>query len=292
MKKKIILGTVLTLSLLIITIVVTISTTLAASNPSKPLVKIYFNGGGVVLQLPPAPNATSPAPPGTPTHPVNLIINAFDQDRRTDFGAADHIAIRLWIPQVNAYIPVAVINDNPNPAGIEFRKMVYNNTPIWSNTSWLSGFENVITVADKDLDIWTESTCTYYGSGNKGGWNVESSYTLIMNLTKSVIIKLPYDALPSYIPPSKWGNLTFTLPPMTLTFHEIGDSFPRDEPVTIANSPYGSAFPYSGYTVTTKSTETPSWVEVKIPAWLGGANILEVTGHMSDHGTLTFVPPA
>ena len=157
---------------------------------------------------------------------------------------------------------------------------------------WTSpNFENVISVTDKDLDIWTENSWTCYGKGHNS-WDYSSSDTVIVNLTKPVTLRLPFNLFPAMIPLSKWGNLTFVLPAMTLKFHEIGESFPVEETNTgLVTSPFGAAAPYSGYTVKLTAMRTPSWVEVQIPAWLGSV-APEVTGHTGDHGTYTYIPPA
>ena len=279
MKKKIILGTILALSLAITFAIVAVAPTLAAPDPNKPLVTRNFNEGKLTLQLPPPSNAASPpATPGTPSHPVNLRLTAYHADRRSTFGAHDGLYVQLWVPQGDVYVPVAFISDS-NAAGQDWRKVFWNNTFVWK-----PDFQNVIPVADKDLEVWTESSWTSYGHGNKG-WDYESSNTLIVNLTKSVNISLPWNLLPSQIPFSKFGNLSFTLPPMTLIFHETGDSFYTEYIET-----FFVPAPYSGYTVNHKVEVTPSMVEVSIPSWIKFAT-LEVTGTMG-HGTSVYVPPS
>ena len=278
MKKKLILGTILALTLAITATIMAVAPTLATPDPNKPLVTSNFNGGKVTLQLPPPSNASPPAAPGTPSHPVNLRLSATDSDRRSTFGAHDRLYVQLWVPQADGYIPVAFISDS-NAAGQEWQKVFWNNTFVWQ-----PNFQNVIPVADNELEVWTESSWTYYGQGNKGS-DYESSNTLIVNLTKSVNISLPWNLFPPQVPFSKYGNLSFTLPPMTLTFHETGDSFYTENIETSLVTA-----PFSGYTVNNKVWVTPSMVEVSIPSWIKFAT-LEVTGTMG-HGTSVYVPPS
>jgi hypothetical protein len=301
MKRKIVLGTLLTLTLALITVLAAVTPSLAVPNPNKSLVTNYFRGGSVILQLPPAPNATPPASPGTPTHPIDLMFAAFDFDRKSTYGANDALYVFAWVPLANTYVPVAVITDSSNPASLEFNRMLYNNTPIWSNSSiwWASpNFENVISVGDKDLEVWTDKTSTQSSNGRwvfdeygRYVWD-DGGGILAVNLTTPVTIRLPFNLFPAPISLSKWGNLTFVLPAMTLTFHEIGDGYPVEETNKgLITSPFGAAAPYSGYTVKLYAMRIPSWVEVSIPAWLGSV-VPEVTGHMGEHGSYTYTPPA
>lgn len=275
----------LTLIFVVLTVVMAVAPTLAAPDPNKPLVTKYYCSGKVILQLPPPSNASPPAAPGTPSHPISLQLIALDLDRRSTFGAHDELYVALWVPQPNAYIPVAYISDN-DAAGQDFYKMLWNNSGLWSTVAFAPGFENVIAVADKELEVWSESVWTSYGSGHKG-WDYESSNTFIVNLTKSVKISLPWNTHPVF---SSWGNQSFTLPPMTLVFHETGDPFYKEEIEVQQNLPPPFP-PYSGYTMKTKVWFTPSWVEVSIPSWIRYAT-LDVTGRTGNHGTATYIPPA
>jgi hypothetical protein len=131
MKKKTILGIVLTLSLLVVSIGVTIVPALA-SNPKDSAEKTYYATiGKVFLQLP--SNATYPAKAGgTPNHPVELLITVFDGDRRSTDGPYDQLVVDMWDPTAGHFTPVLAITDNPSQA--EFIKKIYNNTFLWYPT--------------------------------------------------------------------------------------------------------------------------------------------------------------
>jgi hypothetical protein len=275
MKKKRIFGAILTLSILLVAIVATVIPTLAASTSNNSSVKEYVNGGIVTLQLPPAPDAAPPADPRTPSHPVDLVLAAFDIDKRSTHGAYDVLQISLWIPDTNSYVPVAVINDQTDIDGEEFLKELWGNTPVWMNLPFPPpDFQNIISVADTDLEVSRERSWTYRGFGG----DHDSSNTFKVTLTQPVTIHIPFNLLPA--PYSAWGNQTFTLPPLTLTFHEIGDKFKFEE----TNS---ALVPFSGYTVKMSGNRVPSWVQVNIPAWVG---VLEVTGHTGT-ALFTYIPP-
>jgi hypothetical protein len=101
--------------------------------------------------------------------------------------------------------------------------MWYNMTGITSNPN---AFLNVIQVADNDLQITTEDTNN--GNGVKGGANGEASNVFIVSFVKTggVRINLPFNlwtAAPATL--QAYGDLSFTLPPMTLKFREIADSY-------------------------------------------------------------------
>ena len=233
----------MTLTLVMLIVVMAITPTLAVPDRNKSQVKFYYSAGAVVIQLPTPSNAISPpAEPGTPSHPISLKLTAFDNDRRSTFGAQDWLYVALWIPQGNSYAPVALVSDS-NDEGQDFFKALYSNTFIWQ-----PNFENVIAVEDQDLEIQTESSGTCYEKGYKG-LNYESNAAFIVTLTKAVTIKLPWNLF-TKLPFSTWGDQTFTLPPMTLTFREIGNPYYVDETSTLAP-------PYSGYTRECKSMEEP-----------------------------------
>ena len=268
MRKKLVLVATLALCLSVIITAVAMAPTMAISDPTKPRVNYYYSSGSVTLQLP--PNGTN--------HPINLAFEAIDGGRRSTFGAYDSLGIRLWIPQAESYIPVAVISD-ASPQQLEFQKTFWNGTPIYK-PPYLNG---VISVADMDLEIWSESTWTNYGYGHNGGCNVESSSAFIVNLTKAVFISLPFNSQPSGSS-RLWGNLSFTLPPMTLTFREIGDSYYTESSGAALPSP-----PFSGYSYVTKGWHTPAWVGVNI-GWIHVGGLM-VTGDMGNHLTDQFTPP-
>jgi hypothetical protein len=230
------------------------------------------SGGLVYLNLPPAPNATSPpAAPGTPTRPSNLQLRPYDLTESNFAGPHDAMLVYLWIPQRNAYTPVALITDAANTT---IYQQIWNNSFIWypMNISGASAL-NIIQVTDKDLQVWPQNSET--GSS-------ESPDMLIANLTRSVNITLPFNLWPQ--PQQLLGNLSFTLPPLTLTFREIGAKSYYDT-ATFANLPSGWKYQ------PTAEMRTPAWVEERVPAWLGDASPLEVDGHIDWGYSQTFVSP-
>jgi hypothetical protein len=284
MKKKTILGTALTLTLIVLTVLMAVATSFAAPDPNKPLVTHYSSIAMVAIQLPTPSNATSPpAAPGTPSHPTSLVFVVLDHDKRSTFGAHDELYVALWVPQGNSYVPIAMISDN-DVAGQDFKKTLYNNTFIWQ-----ANFENVIAVAGNELEIWTEKSSSGSTNGHWGWdeygrytWNSEDENTLTVNLTKSIVIKLPWNLFPSSVSFSKWGNQTFTLPPMTLTFREIGDPYYVDE--TAGGVP-------SGYTENVKIWRAPAFIECAIPTWIRFSN-LQFIGKIGSRGIITYTPPS
>jgi len=79
--------------------------------------------------------------------------------------------------------------------------------------------------------------------------------------------------------------LTFSLPPLTLTFREIGADGYRDE---ASNFPLPSGWKYQPIA----GMRTPAWVEERVPSWLGAVSPLEVVGHIDFQYSQTFTPPA
>jgi hypothetical protein len=215
-------------------------------------VVVYGQHGEVTLQL----------PSGIPTHPTALGIVASDWNRKSEFGACDSLSVALWIPAANSFVPVLQLLDNPNPDYAEFLQKLYNNTPVWNPI-----MPNIIQVADNELDVWTEGD------------------VIIANLTSAEKVTLPFNLMVG-TPIAAWGNLTFELPPMTLTFRPIAHGFSYEETTTILPHP-----PYSGYTVEVKSWQSPAWVYVEIPLWIHMGR-LEATGHICTHLTQTGIPPA
>jgi hypothetical protein len=169
--------------------------------------------------------------------------------------------VDLWVPQANRFVPVASISDNPNPASSDFSKMLFNNTPIWMPPL----LQNLFNVTDEELEV------RMHGD------------VLTANLTKAINIKLPFNLLP--LPYSSWGNLSFTLPPMTLMFRGIDEPFRDEKTYSFLPKP-----PLSGYTWKEERLLIPAWVKVEIPAWLSG-HTFDFVGHIGKHQTSTFIPP-
>jgi len=266
MKKRIILRTALTLSIIIIAIAA-----VAQATPIHETSQIVASGtlGRVVLQLP--ANNTSPAPTGgNASHPTTLILYVYDHDKSSAFSNADELYVFLWAPVENRFEPVALITDNADQA--EFEKTVVNETYLWYPIGppafpiKTNLYPNVIQVEPDDIDVWTE--------GN------DRNSVLRAELTKAVKITLPY-----YNASGLYSNQTFNLPPLTLMFRGIGDPFEAEGTINWKGYPQAS-----NYTEVHKSMTTPAWVCVHIPNWLGMFQ-LEVTGHIGYRFTYTFIPP-
>jgi hypothetical protein len=184
MKSNTILGTVLVLSLAVIIAVAAVAPALAhggkSDPPSTDNYPQYSAGGNVILQLPPATG-----------HPTDLMIVAYDVEKRSAFGAGDIMVVYLWVPALNMYLPVADIIDTSNPDLIAWAKAIFAGLPI---------AQNIIPVADKELEVW------------------KCGDVLTANLTVPVTIKLP--AVP-------FGG-DFTILPIAIEFRGFDETF-RDK---------------------------------------------------------------
>lgn len=253
MNRKILIA-VLVLSLSVVMAVALVAPSFAHSKKDDDSnVVVYGQHGEVILQL----------PSGIPSRPTALRLIASDFNKKSEFGAVDTLMVALWIPAASTFVPVAQIVDDSNPDRLAFIQMLFNNTPIWRVSP---AFPNVIQVADKDLDVWKEDD------------------VIFANLTTTVKITLPFDQMP--MPQKAWGNLTFNLPPMMLTFRPIARDFHYEETVSLLPHP-----PLSGYTIEVTSMQSPAWVTADIPSWIHGG-WLEATGHICTHLTQTDIPPA
>lgn len=233
-------------------------------------------GALVYLNLPPAPNATSPpAPSGTSSRPSDLLLRAYDLPNSTFAGPHDALMVYLWIPQRNSYNPVALITD-ANDTSV-YQK-VWNGTFIWYNTTVASSsLFNIIKVSDQDLQIWTQNS---KASGPDS--DIKSHDMLVVNLTTSVNVTLPFNLWPQ--PSQSYGNLSFTLPPLTFTFININKNgyYSAD---SIAALPSGWKYQ------PVAEMRTPAWVEERVPLWLGTTSPLEVVGHIDWGYSQTYTPP-
>jgi hypothetical protein len=211
----------------------------------------YGRHGEVTIQL----------PTGVPTHPTCLRLVASDIDNSSTYGGRDNIIVSLWIPIYNNFVPVAAITDASVDA-INYFKILYNNTPIWTPPL----LPNIINVSSDVLQVWKQGDI------------------IIANLTVPQTIKLPFDQMNGSAFQA-FGNQTFSLPALTLTFRPIGMGFYYEESIQAVPHP-----PLSGYTVRLTSIQSPAWVQVQIPKWLG-AGPFEVTGHICNHLTEKSTPP-
>jgi hypothetical protein len=285
MKKKTIIGTVLTLSFLIVAVFATAAPTLAY----KPNKNTIFSGALAEINIQLPSNSSPPAPPGgNANHPTMLKIAAWDFDRRSTNGAADEILLFIWSPAENSLEPVAQITDNA--ANAAFWKIVWNNTYLWYPFILpppyppiaTNLFPNVIQVGPKDLEVWTESTWTNYGHN----WNVASD-TLMVNLTKPITVTLPYFQVATNPDGSEVEiNQTFTLPPMTLMFKATSDAF--NDPFAVSLNFYPGS---SNYTLVRTGESQFAGARVDITDWLGFGFRYEGTGHVYWHETDTYIPP-
>jgi hypothetical protein len=274
MKKKYLGISILLLSVLVISLVTAVGQTLASTKDNNQIIN-SGTGSLVYLNVPPSTVTTK-----VPAHPSDIQLRSYHFDN-SPMGPYDSMLVYLWIPQANSYTIVALITDAPN---IQLYKDLWYKTFVWYNTTGITtnanAFLNVIQVADKDLQIWTEDTNN--GNGVKGGANGEASNVFIVNLTKTdgVKINLPFNL---WTGGPQYGDLTFTLPPLTLKFREIADSY--------ADSGANAKLPSTYYRQPIAEMRTPAWVEETVPLWLGATSPLEVCGHIDWHFSEVITPP-
>jgi len=224
--------------------------TLATDSQNAQTVTNYGSHGEVTLLLPPA----------IPSRPTCLRLVATNLTSESAFGARNGLLVYLWIPVQNGFVPVAAITDGSSDV-INFLQKFWNGTPVWSPPY----INNIFNVTDSVLEVWSEGD------------------VMIANLTMPQRIVLPFDLINgSALQPA--GNQTFILPALTLTFRPVAEGFDYEENGTLPKPPF------SGYTVTLESLQSPAWVQVAIPAWLRGAQ-LEVTGHICNNLIEEYTPP-
>jgi hypothetical protein len=192
-------------------------------------------------------------------------------------GPYDGILVYLWIPQRNSYLPAAFITNAPD---IQLYKDVWYKTFIWLNSSTnpAANMLNVIQVSNNELQISLQDASS--GNGVKGGSNGQNGNVLVVSLTSSVKINLPFNLWSQF---STYGDLSFTLPPMTLKFRDIGVSYYDAG----ANALLGSGY----HRQPISEMRTPAWVEESVPSWLGATSPQEVCGHIDYHYSETITPP-
>jgi hypothetical protein len=283
MKKKHFRISILLLPILVISLVATVGQTLASTrgnhrdtNDSNLIIN-SGTGSLVYLNLP-----SSTATSTVPSHPSDLQLRSYHFDK-SPMGPFDSILVYLWIPQRNSYNLAALIINAPN---VQLFQDLWYKTFIWYNTTGITSnpnaFLNVIQVADKDLQIWTENV--NQGHNDKKDSNDQNSGVFIVNFTKAdgVKINLPFN-LWTGSPLTAYGDMSFTLPPLTLKFRTIADSY--------TDSGTNSTLP-SGYArQPIAEMRTPAWVEETIPLWLGATSPLEVSGHIDYHFSEVITPP-
>jgi hypothetical protein len=277
MKKKYLGISILLLSILVISLVATVGQTFASTKASHKDSNLIINSGTgslAYLNLPPS-IATSTVP----SHPSDLQLRSYHFDK-SPMGPFDSILVYLWIPQRNSYNLAALITNAPNT---QLYQDLWYKTFIWYNTTGIASpaFLNVIQVADKDLKMWTENV--NQGHDDKKDSN-DHSGVFIVNLTKAdgLKINLPFN-LWTGSPVQAYGDLSFTLPPLTLKFRTIEDSYSD----TGANATLPSGYARQPIA----EMRTPAWVEETIPLWLGATSPLEVAGHIDYHFSEVITPP-
>jgi len=256
MRKKLIFGTILTLSLVLTVAVATIFPAIANSTPSNSITQ-YGTIVDAVIQLPTPGGAIA-------SHPTSLKILAFDYDRRSD--SVDALRVTIWVSAMNTYVPVAFISDKPWSAQ---QKAILNNTAMYLEVNGVVIRNNLKVVADKELDVWQESKWTYYGCG-RDGYSYANSETLEANLT--VPVQLDFTGLPP-----TFGS-SFAVPAMYMKFVGIAEG----------DLVQGTSTLPSGAKASEKYTGVPAWALVIIPTW--GATQY-ISGGIGENWAITFTLP-
>jgi hypothetical protein len=287
MKRKVILGIILTVPLLFLTIIAVNTSTFALSQDNNISDSNNLTNTGadgiVIVQLP--TNSSPPAPPGgTPDHPTILELSAEHFDKGTTEGGINELVVFMWRPVVHRFEPVAMITDDANHAA--FLETLWNKTYLWypvgppTYPPNYNLFPNVIQVEPKDLQVWTEL------NGHKGASSAID--TLNANLTKAITITLP-----NYNATGVYSNQTFILPPLSLMFKATSSEF--NDPMAFELKGYPGS---SNYTFVRSGSSQFAAVRVTIPAWLSSvisgpsSGYLEATGHVYLHFVDTYTPPA
>jgi hypothetical protein len=255
-KRKVILGTLLTLSLVMTIAVAALAPTVAVGWKKKKeddTLTYYAYGGQVTVQL----------PEGVPAHPTTLLIASMHCTHQGDYpirGPHDVFVVYLWIPEMNTFLPAAVFSDHPDPAHHDLMKAMYIGTPLW-----IPGLmENYFVPDDEDLVTWKR--------GN----------VFFANLTEGVHVSLPFDMLPDDSLLKFLGDLSFDLPPIALEVRGF-DGLYREE---------GGGTTPSGYSSTAYYMRKPAWVRLWIQEWTGGADAFKFAGVLGVYSKVTVTPPS
>jgi hypothetical protein len=230
----------------------------ATTSPTVDKNKYAFGEHGEVIVTFPPPSTLPNS--SQPSHPTTLRFVAAIYNDRSSFGASSSILIQLWIPAANQFVGVAQIVASSNPDLPAYLQTIWNGTPIWNPI-----MHNIFIVNSQTLNVWRDCD------------------KIIANLTAPVTITLPFQLTATN---AAWGNQTFTLPPLTLTFIPTASPSPLHEVIPLLPSP-----PLSGYVLDITSLMSPAWVRVDNPTWVKGA-WLECTGHICTDLTEVEIPPA
>ena len=278
MKRKYLGISILLLTILFVSLVATVGQTFASTKTSHKDSNLIINSGTgslVYLNLPPSTvTATVPA------HPSDIQLRSY-HFTNSPMGPFDSILVYIWIPQRNSYNLAALITDAPN---VQLYQDLWYKTFIWYNTTGIASpaFLNVIQVADTDLQMYTENV--NQGHYDKRDSNDHNSGVFVVNFTKTggAKINLPFNLWTASTLTS-YGDMSFTLPPMTLKFRAIGDSY--------TDSGTNATLPSGYYRQPIAEMRTPAWVEETVPLWLGATSPLEVAGHIDYHFSEVITPP-
>lgn len=271
MRKKTILGTILTLSILVAAFIAAMAPAFAAQQDDPSIVN-YGVHGRVTFLLPPAGGQLA-------TRPSSLGIVAWDFDKRSETGPFDYLYVQVWAPAINAYMPVAAVFDIPVP---DWYKKMWNSTSmgLYTEINGVVTRNNCFSVGDKELEVTLEKGSSGHGYGQWGWdeygrcvWNTQSGEILRVNLTKPLFINATFPAA---------GNVSFTLPPMSMTFAKTAEGFYNE---VSSNLP-------SSWKQIIKGTQEPAWVDVIIPSWVMLADVPATYGHLYSSAALINVPPA
>jgi hypothetical protein len=193
--------------------------------------------------------------------PTDLIILAYDYDE--SMNNTDLLAVAMWVPSMNSFVPVAVIGDQAPNAQI---KTLWNNTAVYLEVNGAVIRNNLVTVSDDQLEVWTEPARTINNHG------YANEIVLMANLT--VPVQLDFTNLPA----AAFGT-AFSVPAMSLMFRGVGNAFAHEETQRFPN----------GYTIASVHIDIPAWVHIYVPAWGYSPT---VSGSILYHETSTIVPPA
>jgi hypothetical protein len=115
-----------------------------AKNWPKTIIKYYCNSAFAFIHSPEEYNLP------------DMIIGVSHHNENSSFGLEDWMMIFLWLetPTGYAYVPVAIVLDNPDP--LEFRKAVFRGTPAEQNTHILKKDELQVQIHGNTLFAgWT-----------------------------------------------------------------------------------------------------------------------------------------
>jgi hypothetical protein len=245
MKKSVVLGTVLALSLAVIIAVAAVVPALAHVKKSGPT--FYSTGGQVILQLPPGGGALA-------TRPTDFKIFVDHFNRQSDFGAFDQIIISRWIPATNSFMPIAIITDNNDTAYLNLLKDAYAGLPVW-HSGGAPTFENILPVDDEQLDV--------------------SSHGDVVTADLKVPVSIS-------LSDGVGGN--FTLPPMTVVFRGIDATYSRQSTSKLLPTPplSGYVIEFSSKDKPAwASIEIPAWFKDTSFEFVGIINVHETMTYIA-----------